>query len=179
MKIPFGELVCIDLETTDSDAGPGSIIQLSAVIVDEKFNNTGEFFDTYVIPLDDYRNPKAMAVNKITEKEIKTGLSLGTALEKFEKFCGGRKFLGSWGAYFDIPFLREQYKKIGRKYPFSYRSFCLKTVAVWELAKRDKAASWVSKTLEDLGSNFEGTHHNALDDIKNAVKIVQILKDQS
>lgn len=172
-------LICIDIETTDSNPKTGSIIQLSAVAVNKNFELIkAREFDSYIKPLDSYRNPKAMAVNQISEEELNYAPLLSEVLVMFESFCDEDNILASWGAYFDIPFLKAQYEKIFRKWPFSYRTFDLKSVAIWEMAKRDTPmTSCVSKFLVALGKEFSGRQHNALDDIKNSVKILKHLKN--
>ena len=182
MKLPY-EIICIDLETTDTDKNRGSMIQLGAVIVDKEFKilKRNEFC-LYIKALDSFRNPKAMAVNRITEEQLDShGVILQDALELFENFCENRKILAGWGgSYFDVPFLRKQYEKIGRKWPFGYKSIDLKSIAIWEIAKQDKPISGgVGRFLTTLGQDFEGNPHNAIDDIKNSIKILQVLKDEN
>jgi DNA polymerase III epsilon subunit-like protein len=177
MILPF-RLVCIDIETTDVSSKLGSIIQLSAVVVDNNFEpiRTREF-NEYIKPLDSYRSCKAMEVNQISEETLKTALTLHEALILFESFCEKENILASWGAYFDIPFLKAQYEKINKKWPFSHRTFDLKTVAIWELAKRDiQMTGGVKKILNALNKEFVGIQHDSLDDIKNAVEILRYLK---
>lgn len=181
MKLPY-EIVCIDIETTDTDKNRGSMIQLGAIIVDKEFKiiKRNEFA-LYIKALDSYRNPKAMAVNRITEEQLNShGVVLQDALELFENFCGKTKILACWGAYFDVPFLRKQYEKIGREWPFGYKCIDLKSIAIWELAKQDKPTSGgVGRFLNTLNQDFEGNPHNAIDDIKNSVKILQVAQEQN
>ncbi len=172
-------LICIDLETTDSDKHSGSVIQIGAVIVNKDFevDKTRGEFDLYIQPLDSFRNPQAMAVNKIPEEYLINAIHLNDALEMFESFCGEDDRLACWGAYFDIPFLFAQYKKISRKWPFGYRSFDLKSVAIWESAKHDiPMSSGVFKFLKSIDKEFEGTLHDGLSDIKNTVRILEYYK---
>lgn len=171
-------LICIDIETTDPNPKLGSIIQLSAVAVDKKFDfiHTREF-NEYIKPLDTYRNSKAMEVNKISEETLKNAMILPEALELFESFCEEDRVLAAWGAYFDIPFLRAQYEKIYRKWLFHYRTFDLKSIAIWEMAKKNQQiSSGVSKFLNALDKEFIGIPHNAIDDIKNSVNILRYLR---
>ena len=172
-------LICIDIETTDSDNKIGSMIQLSAIIVNQEFEPIhAREFDMYIKPLDSYRNSKAMAVNMISEETLKTAATLHEVLDMFDSFCDKDTILASWGAYFDIPFLRKQYEKIYRKYPFSHRCFDLKSVAIWEMAKKDMPmTSGVSKFLKVIDKEFKGIQHNALDDIKNTVEILRYHKN--
>ena len=178
MELP-SNIICIDIETTDSDSKSGSIIQLSAIAVDKNFEPIkAREFDVFIKPLDLYRNQKAMEVNKISEEILKTATPLIEALEMFESFCDNDNILASWGAYFDVPFLKAQYNKIFRKWPFSYRSFDLKSIAIWESAKRNvPTSSGVSRFLNTINKEFIGTPHNALDDIRNTIEILRYYKN--
>lgn len=172
-KLPY-KLIAIDLETTDLDPEKGSIIQIGAVYVDKTLSIRGRF-NMFVKPLDDYRHPKAMAVNKISEETLqKEGKDIRQALGAFEFFCSDAGQLASWGAHFDIPFLKKQYEKIGRRYPFSYRYFDLKSVAIWEMARRGKPmVSGVEKFLKANDLKFDGIAHDALADIDNTVSLLK------
>lgn len=133
-------------------------------------------FNLYIQPLDSYRNPKAIAVNKITEEQMVAGYPLLQALEQFEYYCNSsEKFiLAAWGSYFDVPFLKKQYEKINRKWPFGYNSLDLKSIAIWEMSKRDKPLSGgLKKFLNSLNMEFKGTPHNALDDITNTANLLK------
>lgn len=173
-------LICIDIETTDIDSKLGSIIQLSAIAVDKNFEPIyAREFNNYIKPLDSYRNIEAMNVNQIPEELLKNALTLEESLIMFESFCDGDILLAAWGAYFDIPFLKKQYKKIQRKWPFSYKVLDLKSIAIWESAKRDTPISdGVSRFLKSLNKSFIGQQHNALDDIKNTIEILRCFRDE-
>lgn len=187
MKLPF-KLVAIDLETTDSDPKKGDIIQIGAVIVNEDLS-LGETFNSYLKPYSDYRNPQAMAVNGISEETLDNAPFGDGVLQGFEEFAeqaGRRPILAAWGAYFDVPFLEAYYEKIGRTYPFSFKSFDLKSVAIWEASKGDVAQETTYRRdgglgayVEGLGLEFEGKAHDALDDILMAVKVIQKLASQN
>jgi len=178
-RLPY-KFIAIDLETTDTDSTKGSIIQIGAVYVDKSLNVIKKY-NSYVIPLDDYRNPKAMEVNKISEKTLQLeGKMIYQVLGTFEFFCGDVQQLASWGAHFDLPFLRKQYEKIGRKYPFSYRFFDLKSVAIWEMARRGKPmVSGVSRFMKANNLEFKGVAHDALADIENTISILKSFIDKT
>ena len=179
MKLPF-KIVAFDLETTDSDFNAGEIIQIGAVVLNEDLQ-IQQTFSNYLKPFTKYRNPEAMAVNKITEETLSVAPSKAGVLSEFEQFAlhgTGKEhpILASWGTYFDVTFLRGEYQKLQRPYPFSYRCIDLKSIAIWELAKRGQSLSGgVSRFLEALGLTFEGNQHDGLDDIKNVVRILQKL----
>lgn len=178
MKLPY-KLVCIDLETTDLNPEIGSIIQIGSIIIDENFEIDSRYgqFNEYIKPLDDHRNKKAMEVNQISEEILNDAMSLNEVLELFENFVGENIILAAWGTYFDIPFLRAQYNKINRKWPFNHKWFDLKTIGIWEMSKKDTPMSEsLSKFLEVNNLEFEGNTHDALNDIKSAVKLLSSFK---
>ena len=178
MLLPYN-IICIDIETTDLNPEIGSIVQLSGIAVNKEFELMfAREFDTYIKPLNSHRNIHAMSVNKIKEEDISLAPSLEETLIMFESFCDADKILASWGTYFDIPFLKKQYDKINRKWPFSYKSIDLKSIAIWESSKKDLGLikGGLSEFLEMNGSIFEGNKHNSLDDIKNTVKLIKSFK---
>ena len=172
-RLPY-KLVAIDLETTDLDPEIGSIIQIGAIYVDKSLNIIKKF-NKFVLPLDSYRHPKAMAVNKISEETLqKEGIIIHKTLGLFEFFCCDAQQLAAWGSNFDIPFLKKQYEKIGRKYPFSYRYFDLKSIAIWEMARRGKPmVSGIEKFLKANNLKFNGVAHDALADIENTILLLK------
>ena len=180
MKLPQ-KIVAIDLETTDSDYHVGEIIQIGAIVVNTDLS-LGKSYESLIRPTTSHRNPEAMAVNKISEDSMMISRYPNAVLKEFAEFCKeetveDRPLLGAWGAYFDIVFLKESFYKYGIEYPFSYRCVDLKSIAIWEMAKRDDSASGgVYRFLEKLGLSFEGTQHDALADIKNTMRIIQKLR---
>lgn len=177
MQLPF-KLVCIDIETTGLDFERASIVQLSAVIVDKQFEPIpGLEFNSYVRPLDSYKEFGAMKTHEIPENIFNNAPTLEEVLIMFENFCLKEKILASWGAYFDIPFLKKQYKKIERKYPFSYKTVDLKSIAIWERAIDGiDVKGGLKGFLRSLKSDFKGVQHDALSDIKNTVELLKIIK---
>lgn len=176
MKLP-GPILLIDLETTGIDPLQYSICELAAVWL----SPTLEVQTTYtslVKPLEISRCVDSMSVHDITEEELNTAPSLTKVLEKLEEKTPDIRdyVVGSWGSTFDIPFLKCQYYKVGRTFPFTYLTFDMRSVAVWELSKKDKA-SWrgIEKALSMLNLPFDGTKHRAMDDVLNAVKILKTL----
>lgn len=186
LNLPF-RFIALDLETTDSDAEIGSIIEIGALLVDENLNTQNET-RILIKPLDDQWSERAQEIHKYTLEDVKRdGIPPMDALEQFEDFCrqaGGRPILSSWGNYFDITFLKGYYKRLGRIWNFSHRSLDLKSIALWEMAQRGipmNAAKGhgVQSFLEALGQNFEGTQHHALDDIYNTIRILHFFRDNS
>ena len=177
MKLPEN-IICIDIETTSIDKEKGSIVQIAAVAVNDEFEPIrAREFDSLVKPLNSFREPSAMKLHGYTENELKLAPTLEEVLIMFESFCDKDKLLASWGNYFDISFLQEQYKKIRRDYPFKQRSTDLKSIAIWEMSKKNIPISGgIKRFLRALNSEFKGVSHNAIDDIKNTIEILRKLK---
>lgn len=180
MKLP-NKYVCIDIETTDSEADMGDVVQIGAVILNEDLSETEEFM-SYLKPTSTHRSRRAMEVNHIEEDILALADDANDVLDRFEKWAmektgSDRPLLAAWGTYFDVTFLRAFYKKLGRKWIFSYRCLDLKSIAIWEVSKRggDTAAGGVDTFLDMLGLKFEGKPHDALDDIRNTIRIIQNL----
>ncbi len=174
------DIICVDIETTDLNPIAGDVIQIGAVRIDKTFTAKKKDYlvVSYIKPLTTHRNSEAMLCNNIPEESLVDGYELNEALEMFENFCGKSKKLAAWGAYFDVPFLKEQYKKINRPWPFSHVTIDLKTIATWELAKRNIFITGLSDTLAKLNLTFEGRPHDALSDINNTVRIITTLRKQ-
>lgn len=175
MKKLTNKLICIDIETTDLNSDAGSVIQIGAVKVTQEFKpKKFDSFMSYIKPLTKHRNLQAMACNTISENVLENAIELDEALEMFENYCGKNAVLCSWGITFDIIFLQKQYEKINRPWPFGYRHFDLRSIATWEFAKEDKTfTGGLYPSLKILNLQWEGTKHDALDDIINTTKILE------
>ena len=173
----------IDLETTGSSSKEYDICQIGGVFLDRKFNVLGTFLSD-VKPISNIRQAEAMQVHKISEERLKIAPSLGDVLINFEKEClkwyGSFKemFLGCWGGFFDIPFLRMKYEQNDFAWPFGYKYLCLKSFAIGLLLKKfgkvemDGLAS-VARMLNIAVD--EKKLHNGLEDALLTVKIMQEL----
>jgi len=177
-------LICLDIETTDIDSTFGSVIQIGAIAINEKFEKL-DSFKTYLKPLHSHRNSAAMAVNRISEDTLSNAPTITDAFEMFETFTlqyddyKRKPLLAAWGNYFDIPFLKAQYDKIRREWPFGHKSIDLKSIAIWEFGKRNIPFSGgIGQGLKYLNLEFDGVYHDGLDDIKNTVTLLQTFARQ-
>jgi inhibitor of KinA sporulation pathway (predicted exonuclease) len=171
----------IDLEATcweNKKKKESEIIELGAVLLNNFYKILGEF-QTFIKPI---KNPIlsefCKKLTSIQQKDIDEALKFPLALRKFIKwaeetakckiqditFC-------SWG-YYDKKQLMKDCKLHNVKYPFStHRSL------KHEFAKKRKTKPMgLKKALEICGFKLEGTHHRALDDAKNIVKIFILLE---
>jgi DNA polymerase III epsilon subunit-like protein len=182
MKLPK-KLLAIDLECTGTDARVYDVIQIGAVVVGEKWTIDAEF-TSYICPLSDARDSEAMRVNGISEETLAAAPEYGLVLDRYEEFAkkvGMPAILAAWGAYFDIPFSQAYYRRVSRKWPFQWRCVDLKSIAMWELAKREMLQKTdgrpivfpgLSRCAELVGFELTGRKHDGLADIKNAVRII-------
>lgn len=174
-------LICIDIETTDLDPECGNIIQIGAILVDKQFKcKQNETFNIYIKPLTKHRNFASMKINNISEEILENAIELNEALELFENFCGQNKYLAMWGNYFDEPFLKKQYKKINRFWPFMHTTIDLKSIVTWELAKQNIQITGLKTAVKKMNLHYEGKEHDALSDIQTTINILtQLLAQQS
>ena len=182
-------LLLIDLETTTGDPITADICEIGAIFVCKKSLFILDEFSSLAKPTKSYRDPYAMQVHGIPEKELQETPGLWIVLDDFEQWIREslakqkiepnlkNVMLGSWGN-FDISVLQNQYRLIEKKYPFHYRVFDIKSVLYWEFARMEKGISKksglanVSKALE---IPFCGIAHKALDDIKQSLRVLQCL----
>ena len=169
--------MAIDLELTGGTHTLNSICQIGVILLDKRFNMT-KTFESLVRPLDDYREPESMAIHGIPESELQKAPPLGDVLAQVEGLMPNPHSYtpSAWGM--DIPYLRKQYDRIGRVWPFPNRIFELKSAASWELAKRDAGSfRGIEDILKQLGLSFEGKPHSALSDIFNSIRILKFLEN--
>lgn len=170
------KLIAIDLETTGSIGSKYSIVQLGAVKLDDNFNIV-DTFNMFARPLEKDVEIFAMNVHKIPINDILRSEHIEKVLNEFERWIGKPRdyYLAAWGTNFDINFLREQYKKLNRQYPFSYRCIDLKSIVLYELARRNIRFKYtgLKSICKLMKLPFEGRAHDGLTDAKMSIKLIQ------
>lgn len=142
------DLIIIDIETTGVDnpvyGMKYSACELAAVKMSRNLDVYEEFYTyDYIRPIEDPHDKKsymkaAMETHKISKEKLINAPEFKDVIVKFEDWVGEDKEkyqLCSWGDSFDFPYLQVQYYKIGRKWPFQYRYFDLRSVFQWEKMK--------------------------------------------
>lgn len=177
MKLPH-KYIAIDIETTGLLPIEAEVIQIGAIVVNEDMT-TGAEFSIYLKPQTTFRDARSMKINGISEDILDTAEDFYVGMKMFEDFCKEQTGMHcpvfmAWGAYFDVDFLEESYRRFGRVFPFSHKSVDLKSIATFEISKRNIECNMGLHTVCNvLFDTFEGTPHDALDDIKNAVRVVR------
>jgi len=171
--------VIVDLEATCWEGGSNlermEIIEIGAVIFGSSTGPILEEFNAFVRPvihpeLSEY----CMRLTSIRQKDVDEADDFKVAFPRFIDWIGAQPFtLCSWGAY-DLKQFRVDCERHKIPLPVTFlRHINLKQ----EFAdlKRIKPCG-MAKALNILGIKLEGTHHRAIDDVRNIVRIaVQIL----
>jgi DNA polymerase III epsilon subunit-like protein len=170
MNFPFS-VITLDLETSgDPDQ---RVVEIGAVRLDESAKMTDEF-ETLVDgrPLD----PVVIDIHHITPEMLEGKPVFSEACRSFEIWCEQFKpyIFWSWSD-FDHITLRDEYKRLGLRYPHSGHAFDLKSVVWWEALKHGIPSRTfpVDRALSVLGIPFEGQKHRALPDARMEAKLFQ------
>jgi len=182
-------LIVFDVETTGVDPRKHDIIEIGAVFVSKGLDIVGRF-QSYCRPYSTERDPEAMGINKIPEETLLEAPGFDACALAFEHVAkqvaeshhhGLRSFnLAGWGVRFDYDFIGCSYQKAERAFPFSYHTLDIKSLAIWELAKRG-CYLWrkLSGALSALKIQPVGTAHTALADAENTARILIELGSQA
>ena len=176
-------IVCIDIETTGTEAEKHSIFQIGVVITDLDFNAVGGT-NLFLKPLDLEWDKRAQEVHGITQDQAMTiGGDPNVVLERFEKWAqevtgDQRPILASWGTYFDIAFLKKTYERLNREWVWQRKCIDLKTIAWWEMSRHGETVDGVAGTMQKIGLPFIGRQHDGFDDITNTVSMINILNNR-
>lgn len=175
--------VCIDIETTGTEAEQHSIFQIGAVIVDTDFKVIGAT-NLHLKPLDSAWDKRAEEVHGVKPWEAdEMGGEPDKILAVFEHWAqsvtgDSRPTLASWGTYFDIAFLKKTYERLNRKWVWQRKCIDLKTIAWWEMSRHGETIDGVAGTMEKVGLPFLGKQHDGFDDILNTVSMLNILNSR-
>jgi DNA polymerase III epsilon subunit-like protein len=188
-KMKFNnDLIVFDLETTMCEQR--HIIEIGAVYVDKECA-CKDVFDVLVSnPLAEI-TPELTEITTLTKEQLDAeGKPIGEALQMFEawvlQFAANTKKprLAAWGNYFDMPVLRNEYKRLGREFPFSGTCIDIKSLAfLWcGLSGRRTDKMSVQTVYENyMGNEGNGRqyHRANVDAVATAAIYQQITYDLS
>ncbi len=178
MRLPF-DLIVFDLETNGaSEEAPNDhrIVEIGAVRLDADLRIVDEFS-----MLVDGRPvlPAVVKIHGITDQDLEGKPKFVEMHSEFDAWCGKRQeyVFGAWGAYFDIPVLRAEYTRAGRKYPHRGESFDVKAAVWWDLLSKGKPAKrlGLEQAAGLYGIPFFGKQHKAVDDARMTVRVLQAI----
>ncbi len=172
-------MLVFDLECTGTDPVRYDICQIGALLVCGRCLRAYMGYGAMVRPTNpDDVNESSMAVHGIPLETLMKAAPLETMLADLEAMCSPepKNYLpASWGS-FDVNFLHASYAKTTRAYPFTRRSFDMKSAVIWEVARRkDLTATTggVTKFSRLLGVPWEGKPHDALADAHQELRLLQ------
>jgi len=173
----------IDVETGGLDPGNCALLQIAGIIESEDEKIEEEKFNFHIKPFDsDKVDPKALAVNNLTKEQIDGFESPETVYDQLLQLWGGfvdcydkrdkMFFIGYNSHSFDMPFVREYFRKCDDKYFgswFHYPSIDVMILAAHYLMdKRRWMPNFKLMTVADrLGIVVDKTRlHDAFYDIE-------------
>lgn len=118
-KFKRGDIVVIDIETTDSDKNTCEILQISCVKSDGETSFGTKTLSYYIKPDGKYEIAKgAFEKHGLTKEFIEeNGSSFKEVAQSILDFIGDRDILVYNGLNFDLPILNRFFKKIGVEFP--------------------------------------------------------------
>lgn len=175
MNIPF-DLIVLDLETT-GESNHHRIVEIGAVRMDE----TLEIVDEYSALVDGRpMTAAASKVNHITDEMLVGKPKWDEAYAPWVEWCrkSDKYVLSSFGTYFDLAVLRDEYERFNLKYPHPGAALDAKGVIWWELIRRGYTMLHLplSKVAELFKIPFEGDAHRALTDAKVTARALRACK---
>lgn len=175
MNFPFS-VIMIDVETSgDPDH---RIVELGAVRLDPELRH---HIDTYVFETLVDGGPmtqEVIDIHGITSQMLVGKPTFAQMRSQFELWCSEFEpyVLGSWSD-FDGRVLRDEYRRVGKKFPHSGHMLDVKSVVWWEIVKHGYPSRRlpVDRAAAILGIPFEGQKHRALADAKMEAKLLQFV----
>jgi len=178
----------IDIETGGLDPVASPLLQIAGII--EEGEKTLEKFNYHIKPFDgDQVDPKALVVNNLTQEEIENFESPNTIHDNllllWGKYvnCYDKRdkmfFIGYNSHSFDMPFVREFFRKCGDKFFgswFHYPSIDVMILAAYKMVdKRRWMPDFKLLTVADrLGIPVDKTRlHDAFYDIEITKKVYE------
>lgn len=172
MKLPF-DLIVLDLETT-GESNHHRIVEIGAVRLDE----TLEIVDEYEAMVDGRpMTAAASRVNHITDEMLVGKPKWDEAYAPWVEWCrkSEKYVLSSFGTYFDLAVLRDEFERFNLKYPHPGAALDAKGAIWWELLKQGYPSAHLSLStvVEILRIPVEGVPHRALSDAKATARALK------
>ncbi|MGC7872104.1 3'-5' exonuclease KapD [Desulfosporosinus sp. SYSU MS00001] len=154
------------------------IIEVGAVVVDEKGDLQGKTFNTFVKPKFWPRiSEECYGITGIRQKDIEQGISFKQMLESLWQMSPYKgSWLGGWG-YQDRQVLKNCCEKYGFEYPFVYENY-IDLATEYKLFKNNNNLISLKEAIWETGVKKNGILHAAYDDAVNTALIMQKLIKQ-
>ncbi len=185
MKAPFPKnLLVIDVETTGTDPGLHSTVQIGAVLLDRyTLEEVKEWSAIIKRQEKNPANPASMSLHGLTVEQIANGKDAKYAITEFLETFGTDYLLAGWNVGFDVQFFRALFRHAGLADAFDQIDY--HRVDVWSIAQFLKSmgmfhsdVSSLSCLCEQLGLR-RSKAHSGLEDAKITAtalkKLIQLL----
>ncbi len=179
------DIVVLDLEATcpyqnNNEIEMSQIIDIGAVRLDRRTLREVDSFSELVNP-GEIKLPEFITeLTSITNEMLQYKETFDIVGQKFIEWVGPRNrfMLAVFGAYYDIPLLRKEYRDNGfefKKY-FVGGALDIRALGLAWLAERGKNTSGltVERLLESMGIEGMGPFHRALNDARAEAAIFQM-----
>jgi len=149
------------------------IIEVGAVLTDERGRLTGKTYSTFVKPRFFPRlTEECYSITGIKQQDVDNGVPLEEALAKLREMAGdGEVWLVAWGDA-DRTVLSNVCERYGLEYPFVWEDYIDLATAYRDFTKRTRRAS-LKTALEEMNVEQVGISHSAMDDAINAALIME------
>jgi DNA polymerase III epsilon subunit-like protein len=167
------KILVFDVETTGLDPARNAIVEIGAVLLDERLQIIDEF-SRLVSPWEGaVIVQESMAVHKIKPESLKNAESVSTVITEFHERYGSVQllpWLAGWNAWFDVAFLQSHYGRAGIAWPFSFHFLDVQSLVLF--FSRFRGAS-LNATIRNLFGKIQS--HRALDDARYTARILEIM----
>lgn len=164
-------IVVFDLETTGLNKMKDFIIQFGAIKIDPTNNKIIDSMNIYIQPVGKYYiSPQAKMKHHITEEFLKDKPFFKDVANQIMDFLKGCDLLTYNGCSFDIPFLKNEFLRVGIDYDFLQHN-CYDAFLEEKRRNGNKLDEtykrYKGKSMEESGL----TAHDALSDVKATYSI--------
>lgn len=140
------KIAIVDVETTGLDIGTHEIIEIGAIVFDDKDFKIIDTVDLKVKPEHpENSDPKALVVNGYNETDWQDAIPLSDAMKIFVEKTNGAMFCAHNMA-FDYHFINIALKKCGIENKMDYHNIDIFTLA-WAKIPHEKIHRWGLKTI--------------------------------
>jgi len=174
------QYVWLDLETSGLDPVENGIVEIGAVLTQQ--GKQKKIFSQTCNPGDVAISEYAMKVNGLSIEQLHHEDPINEVLARFDAEVENKAVPCGWNiASFDLPFLKEAYKKAGLKWRFDYHVIDMMCCANWMAASgvlEGNRGTGLQAMAKYLGIDSEsfGAAHRALPDVYVTMAVAKELK---
>lgn len=173
-------LAITDLETTGLDFDAHEIIEIGALLVEQKNMDVLATFEVKVAPTHlETANSGSLVVAGFKLEDWRDAIPLKEALEHYVVFLNGKETVfTAWNPTFDWAFMQLAFKKTGIKNPFDYYHYDIWTISAELLKERvDVEKLKLSYLNRYFGIPAEPMPHRALNGARAAYELLKKLRE--